>query len=385
MLARARRNLAAVPTADAVIAVAVLALGQVEVWGGVVEGPAALGAPILALGTLPLAWRRRRPLAVAGLVGASFVLGAAASIGTESLGQLIAVVVAVYSVGALVEMPRSAGVLPYAYGCAAVSVIAAGEGGASDLLFAAFVVVAPWAVGRLVGGLGRQAEALEDRAERLAYERDVWAREAAAAERGRIARELHDIVAHSVSVMVVQAGGAEELLESSPERAREALRSVRETGQQALVEMRRMVGLLRLEGDGQEGLTPQPRMAQLEELVAQARAAGLPTELRVAGTPRGRLPPGVDLSAFRILQEALTNARKHAGEATASVTVRWTDDAVELEVVDDGRGAVDGDGGHGLIGMRERAALFGGEVRAGPEPGGGFAVRARLPIASPAP
>lgn len=385
MLARARRNLAAVPTADAVIAVAVLALGQVEVWGGVVEGPAALGAPILALGTLPLAWRRRWPLAVAGLVGASLVLGAAASIGTESLGQLIAVVVAVYSVGALVEMPRSAGVLPYAYGCAAVSVIAAGEGDASDLLFAAFVVVAPWAVGRLVGGLGRQAEALEDRAERLAYERDVWAREAAAAERGRIARELHDIVAHSVSVMVVQAGGAEELLESSPERAREALRSVRETGQQALVEMRRMVGLLRLEGDGQEGLTPQPRMAQLEELVAQARAAGLPTELRVAGTPRGRLPPGVDLSAFRILQEALTNARKHAGEATASVTVRWTDDAVELEVVDDGRGAVDGDGGHGLIGMRERAALFGGEVRAGPEPGGGFAVRARLPIASPAP
>ena len=381
MLARARRTLAEVPTADAVIAVAALALGQVEVWSGAVEGAAALGAPILVLGTLPLAWRRRRPLAVAGLAGASLVLGAAASIGTESLAQLIAVLVAVYSVGALVEMPVSAAVVPYAYGCAAISVIAAGQG-ASDLLFAALAVVAPWAAGRLQRRLGQRAEELEDHAERLVKERDLRAREAAAAERSRIARELHDIVAHSVSVMVVQAGGAEELLESSPERARQALRSVRETGQQALVEMRRMVGLLRLEGDGPEELTPQPRMAQLEELVAQARAAGLPTELRVEGATRA-LPPGVDLSAFRILQEALTNARKHAGAANGSVMVRWTHDAVELEVVDDGRGAITGDGGHGLVGMRERAALFGGEVQAGPEPGGGFAVRARLPIASP--
>ena len=382
MLVRARRNLAEVPTADAVIAVATLALGQVEVWSGVVDGAAALGAPILALGTVPLAWRRRWPIAVAGLAGASLLLGAAASIGTESLAQLIAILVAVYSVGALIEMRRAVAVLLYAYACAVASVIAAGHD-ASDLVFAALVVAAPWAMGRVVRRLERRTGHLEDRAERLAEERDQRAREAASAERSRIARELHDIVAHSVSVMVAQAGGAEELLESSPERAREALRSVRETGQQALVEMRRMVGLLRLEGDGGE-LAPQPRLTQLEELVAQARAAGLPTELRVEG-PARTLPPGVDLSAFRILQEALTNARKHAGEATARVTVRWTDDALELEVVDDGSGTSNnGDGGHGLVGMRERAALFGGEVRAGPEPSGGFAVRVRLPITAPA-
>lgn len=384
MLERARRSLAGVPTADAVIAIAVLAFGQAEVWGGVVSGPAALGAATLAIGTLPLAWRRRWPLAVTAIVGVSLLLGAVVQIGAESLAQLVALLVALYSVGALVEMPRATAALPYAYGCAVVSVIAADQSGGSDLLFAALVVVAPWAVGRLVRRLGRQAGELEDRAERLAREQELRAREAAAAERHRIARELHDIVAHSVSVMVVQSGGAEELLDSSPERAREALRSVRETGQQALVEMRRMVGLLRLEGDRPEGLAPQPRMAQLEELVAQARAAGLPTELRVEGRPRS-LPPGVDLSGFRIVQEALTNARKHAGEASARIAVRWTEDSVELEVVDDGRGAADAGGGHGLVGMRERAALFGGVVHAGTEPGGGFAVRARLPIDPPAP
>jgi signal transduction histidine kinase len=199
-----------------------------------------------------------------------------------------------------------------------------------------------------------------------------------AEERARIARELHDIVAHSVSVMVAQAGGAEEIVESAPERARDAMRSVRETGQQALVEMRRMVGLLRTSEEAL-AIHPQPTLAELETLVARARHAGLHVEVGVDGAPRP-LPPGVDLSAYRIVQEALTNARKHGGAgATARVTVRWLPTGVELSIENDRTRASAGGGGHGLVGMRERTALYGGTLDAGPLPGGGFVVRALLP------
>jgi signal transduction histidine kinase len=207
----------------------------------------------------------------------------------------------------------------------------------------------------------------------------VLAREAVAEERARIAREMHDSVAHSVSVMVLQAGAAEQVLAVSPDRARESLQTIQDIGREAIVELRRMLGLLR-DPVEDASLAPQPSVGRLDTLFGQVRAAGLPVELTIEGQPR-RLPPGVDRSAYRIVQEGLTNALKHAGPAHASVTLRYGDRALELEVLDDGRGATDANGGgFGLIGMRERAALYGGELDAGARPGGGYALRARLPL-----
>ena len=373
MRSRIRTALAGVPAADAVLAVAVGVLGQVEVWTGVVSGPPGVAAPLALLGTAPLASRQRSPEAAALAPAAALAAGAIAGVGNESLALLVAAVVGMYSVAAFRDTRRAALVLVAGAAGAGTSVFAGGES-ADNLLFAGFVVGAPWAAGRLARRLGLHAR----EADRRAREHELRAREAAASERARIARELHDIVAHSVSVMIAQAGGAEEIVESAPERAREAMRCVRETGQQALVEMRRMVGLLR-SGDETLGVHPQPTLADLEALVARAREAGLHAEVRVDGTPRP-LPPGVDLSAYRIVQEALTNVHKHAGHrATARVTVRWLPAAVELSIENDGAGDGSAGDGHGLVGMRERAALYGGTLDARPRPGGGFVVRARLP------
>jgi signal transduction histidine kinase len=220
-----------------------------------------------------------------------------------------------------------------------------------------------------------------DRRLRLAErERDVAAREAVVAERARIARELHDVVAHSVSVMVVQAQAGPRLL-AAPESAGEAFRSIETTGRDALVELRRLLGVLR-GGDEQPAATaPQPGLDRLQGLVEQVRAAGLRVDLRVEGEPV-HLPAGIDLSAYRIVQEALTNTLKHAGRAEAEVIVRFEQSAVELEVLDNGTGPPpDPNGsGHGLVGMRERVALYGGILEAGSRNGHGFAVRARLPL-----
>lgn len=225
---------------------------------------------------------------------------------------------------------------------------------------------------------------LEERAARLEAERDAQAQIAAAAERARIARELHDVVAHNVSVMVVQADGASYTLDSDPGRAREALAAISHTGRQALAEMRRLLGVLRRdEGANETGRAPLPGIAELGELLEQARAAGLPVSLTVAGAPRP-LPDGAALAAYRIVQESLTNTRKHAGpRVSAAVTLRFLEDTLVLAVTDDGRGAAaTSDGaGHGLAGMRERVAVYGGSVEAGPRRGGGFQVVARLPLA----
>jgi signal transduction histidine kinase len=224
---------------------------------------------------------------------------------------------------------------------------------------------------------------LEDRAARLERERDAQARIAAVAERARIARELHDVIAHNVSVMVVQADGASYALGTDPARAREALGAISATGRQALAEMRRLLGVLRREEDGAVSeRAPQPGIGELGELLDQARGAGLPVSFTVEGDPRP-LPGGVALAAYRIVQESLTNARKHAGPvASASVLLRYSPDAVMLTITDDGRGggAQPGSHGHGLTGMRERVATYGGSISAGPCPGGGFEVVATLPI-----
>jgi len=202
-----------------------------------------------------------------------------------------------------------------------------------------------------------------------------------AEERQRIARELHDVVAHAISVIVVQARGGRRLLDTEPAEARGAFDTIEGTGQQVLGEMRRLLGLLR-ESEDQLALAPQPSLVRIDDLVEQVRDAGLPVELAIEGEPT-ELPPGIDLSAYRIVQEALTNALKHAGPATARVTLRYGEDSLELEIADDGSGSAAGNGGgHGLVGIKERVAMLGGEVEAGGRVAGGYTVRARLPYAS---
>ncbi|MFI9206206.1 sensor histidine kinase [Streptomyces sp. NPDC053048] len=264
----------------------------------------------------------------------------------------------------------------------------------SSLIAIAFMTV-PFVLAWVLGDSVRTRRAywaqLEERATRLEKEREQQAQIAVTAERARIARELHDVVAHNVSVMVVQADGAAYVLDSSPEQAKQALETISGTGRQALAEMRRLLGVLRTD-DASEGgeYVPQPDVEQISELVEQVRSAGLPVEFRVEGAPRP-LPSGVELTAYRIVQEALTNTRKHGGpDVGASVRLTYFDDGLGLLVEDDGRGAQHelyesggADGmGHGLIGMRERVGMVGGTLDAGPRPGGGFRISVLLPIKS---
>jgi signal transduction histidine kinase len=220
----------------------------------------------------------------------------------------------------------------------------------------------------------------ERRAQLAERERDVAAREAVVEERARIARELHDAIAHNVSMMVVQAGAERRVIEDDGGTTQEVLATIERIGRGALTEMRRLVGMLR--SDEGEPLAPQPGLDDLPTLVAQVSDAGLPVELHVEGERRD-LPVGIELSAYRIVQEALTNALKHAGDAHASVLIRYGADSLELEIVDDGTGepqAPVSRGGHGLVGMRERVALYGGRLDAGRRPSGGFAIRVLLPV-----
>jgi signal transduction histidine kinase len=226
------------------------------------------------------------------------------------------------------------------------------------------------------------AETLAARAELLERDQEVRAQEAVAEERARIARELHDLVAHNVSVMVVQAGAERHALGEDQASTRDALASIEQAGRQALTEARRLLGMLRRKGDGEE-LEPQPSVDQIDVLVEQVERAGVPVKLQVEGE-RVPLPAGVDLCAYRIVQEGLTNTLKHAGPANAEVLLRYAPQALDVEIRDDGRGVSqdNSDGaGHGLVGMRERVALYGGELETGPRHGGGFEVHAHLPLA----
>jgi signal transduction histidine kinase len=238
--------------------------------------------------------------------------------------------------------------------------------------------VAAWLLGDNLRTRRAYLRELEDRAERLEREREESIRRAASEEQARIARELHDVIAHNVSVMVVQAAAGDDVFDSHPEKARAALRSIDRTGRSALTELRRLLGAVRPHDE--DRLEPQPGLAALDTLAERMRAAGLPVTLHVQGALDG-VPDGVSLSAYRIVQEALTNTLKHAKASRAEVGVRRTADSVELEIVDDGVGNGSGDaGGQGLIGMRERVSLVGGSLDSGPGPSGGFRVRATLPL-----
>ncbi|MGK4581495.1 sensor histidine kinase [Kitasatospora sp. HPMI-4] len=255
----------------------------------------------------------------------------------------------------------------------------------SGLMTTPFIL--SWAWGRLTRVRRAYLIELEDRAARLERERDAQAKVAVAAERARIARELHDVVAHNVSVMIVQADGAAYVLDNSPQQAKEALGTIASTGRQALVEMRRLLGVLRT-SDTAEEYVPQPGVEELPELLEQVRTAGLPVEYTSTGDP-AELPRGVELTVYRIVQEALTNVRKHGGpDARARVAVDFRDRDLEVLIEDDGRGTTEeqmaaggADGqGHGLIGMRERVGMVSGSLDIGPRPGGGFRIRAVLPL-----
>jgi signal transduction histidine kinase len=246
------------------------------------------------------------------------------------------------------------------------------------LVFFGIVVWAPFVVGRLIRARRQRETLLEDRAVVLEREREERARAAVAEERTRIARELHDVVAHAISVIILQGRGGRRLLHDDPDEARRAFDTIERTASQALAEMRKLLGMLRAD-DELLALAPQPSLSGLDALAREVTNAGLPVELRIHGEPV-ELPAGVDLSAYRIVQEALTNALKHAGPARANVSVRYGDGELEIEVVDDGSAAGNGDGtGHGLLGIRERVNVYGGSFEAGHRTVGGYAVRARLP------
>jgi signal transduction histidine kinase len=253
------------------------------------------------------------------------------------------------------------------------------RGGAGDYLFVGVLYGGAWALGRALRERGLRAHALEDRAERAEREREQRAAAAVADERARIARELHDVIAHTVSVMVVQTGAVRSRIKRERPRDAELLAEVEAAGRDAIDELRRMLGVLRT-GEERLSLAPQPGLDGLDPLVEQVRGSGLPVDVEVEGE-RVPLPAGIDLAAYRILQESLTNALKHAGPARAAVRLRYSERGLAIEVTDDGAGTSNGDGtGHGLVGMRERVALYGGTLQAGPRPGGGYAVNALLPL-----
>ncbi|MGH9224003.1 MAG: sensor histidine kinase [Acidimicrobiales bacterium] len=375
--------------ADGLLAALVTAISLPGPWitreGFDFREPDGFALFLVLLSSVPLAWRRRHSFTIFNLVLVASVASAVRNYGSASGG--LSVIIVLYTMAAHCDRRRSlAAATLSAAGLFVVLATTPTKVEVADVVASYVVFAAAWILGDNVRVRRAYVVELEDRTERLERQKAEQARRAVATERGRIARELHDVIAHHVSVMVVQAGGARRVLDRRPDQAREALQSIETTGRQALSEMRRLLGVLRadedLTGTG-DGRAPQPGVAALDVLVDQLREAGLPVDLRVEGEPRP-LDSGVDLSAYRIVQEALTNTLKHAGPAEAHVVVRYGAGDVELEITDDGRGggADSGNGaadGHGLVGMKERVSLFGGELRAGPRPGGGYLVRARLP------
>ncbi|AXG78527.1 sensor histidine kinase [Streptomyces paludis] len=355
---------------------------------------AAMAAVLLL--SLTVALRRRAPgtmLLGAGVIGVGQV-----AFDIEPNPADFAMLVIIYTVAGQ-GGPRWVSRLALAGGVAATPVSQLRwplpESGTAGRVFFTVVMTVPFVLAWVLGDSLRTRRAyfdqLEERATRLEKEREAEAKVAVAAERARIARELHDVVAHNVSVMVVQADGAAYVLDAAPDQAKQALETISTTGRQALAEMRRLLGVLRTgDAEDSDGYVPQPDVGQIEDLVEKVREAGLTVDFRIEGTPRP-LPSGVELTAYRIVQEALTNSRKHGGpDVGASVRLVYFDDGLGLLVEDDGRGAThelyeDGgaDGrGHGLIGMRERIGMVGGTLDAGPRPGGGFRISALLPLKS---
>jgi signal transduction histidine kinase len=348
------------------------------------RAPDVFAVLLILLQAAPLALRRSRPATVLLITALATVTYDLAGYGTGAGG--VALLVATYSVGAFAARPRAWPLLAFTIAVVSLDLfLAPGNAKADAVLGNYLIFVTAFLLGDNLRTRRAYVMELEARAARAELDREALTRRAVAEERARIAREMHDVVAHSVSVMVVQSGAARRT--SDPEKANVLVGRIEVTGRQALTELRRLLGVLRDgNADTPPALAPQPGLEQLETLIQHMSAAGLDCELTLTGRRRA-LSPGVDLTAFRIVQEALTNCLKHAGPARASVSVDFGDRLLSLVVTDDGRGVspapASGDltsGGHGLIGMRERIAVFGGSLWAGPRRGGGYDVIAQLPL-----
>jgi signal transduction histidine kinase len=344
-----------------------------------IHAPDLLGSLLVALSAAPVAVRRRWPLAALSVCVAIDTLIDASGYSVGRIG--IASLVLLYSVAARRGLAMSmAGLL-----MALLAYLTGSLAGSSTLsvpshVLVVFVFTAAWGLGRTIRLRRAYLDELRDRADRLERAKEADSRAVRAEERSRIARELHDVIAHHVSVMTVQAAAARKVLRRDADLAGEALTAVEDTGRKAMAEMRAMVSVLRAGSPAELG--PQPGMSALPALVEQMREAGLPTRLDVVGRPP-QLPAGIDLAAYRLVQEALTNSLRHAGpHASAVVGVRCLPEGLEVSVRDDGRGPMGPvkQTGHGLAGIRERVALYGGILSIGPLPGGGFEVHATFPL-----
>jgi len=341
-----------------------------------------ISIPTVAVLVLPLFARRRFPFAAPA---AYWLLAAAISFGDGVLLAFIGSLGVVGLASAFLlgnlrnPLQAGAGLIIVLVGIVIVVYNIPGPLPVGDFVFIPLRFVVAWVAGWALRERAEQAEAAEERAARAEREREAAARVAVAEERARIARELHDIVAHAVSVMVLQVGAVRHKLPDSLGEDRDALRGVELAGRTALTEMRRLLAAMRRDGEDVE-FTPQPGLDGLDSLLQEVGRAGLPVELHVDGEPFP-LPRGIDLSAYRIVQEGLTNALKHASASVADVTVRYRPDEVEIEVRDNGLGSATTDGlGHGLVGVGERVKIYGGEMSAGTATGGGFVLSTRLPL-----
>jgi signal transduction histidine kinase len=369
---------------DQLIGLLVLVAIELDAWLGSPPDGRALPALAGLLLSVAVAVRRRWPLgAILGVLAAwtaGVVLGSRGGLGAP---LVVPITLLFYGLGAFAAERPSVSVLGLAVVVIAIDALIAGGRQASNLPGTEILgLLVPYSLGRMVRARATRERAYREESELLDAGRDLSARKAANEERARIARELHDVIAHSVSVMVIQAGGARLVMGSDPERAEGSLRTVERAGRDALAEMRRLLGVLDAHKDPR-ALAPQPGLADIHDLLSSARAAGLATNLQIDGEPI-TVSPALDLCAYRIVQEALTNAIKHAGPANAEVHIRWGRSALELEVADNGRGPVaveSASGGHGLVGMHERAVLHGGSIESGAGDSSGFTVRAHLPLA----
>jgi signal transduction histidine kinase len=345
------------------------------------QGPLWLDVALIVAVVAPLLARRRFPFGAPLAVGAAVIVSSLVDnrLVPRNFIAFLCGCAAAFLVALLRDRRQAVAGLALVVGTEAIVARTDPQGGIGNFVFIALIFTVVWVVGFALGRKFAEADEARDRAARAEREREERARAAVADERARIARELHDVVGHSVSVMTVQAAGVRRLLRPDQERERDALLVVERTGREALAEMRRMVGVLRRPEEA-PALAPQPSLEHLDRLVAQASEAGLEVDLRIEGEAV-ELPAGVDLTAYRLVQEGLTNAVKHAQAKRVQVVVQYSDGEVEVTVSDDGRGVGTGDGGgHGLVGMRERVSVYGGELDAGPKPGGGYRLRAKLPL-----
>ena len=366
---------------DVALTAVFVAVGQLVAWGAIQDSNTAphgsrtvQSVLYLAFDLLVVLWRRA-PLPALAVMLPLGILQTALGGTSSFFAAFVAVLFVLFGAASRSPLPVAGAAAVWVFG-GLVGIVAVSDdlSFSNELPFSGLVIAVVATLGAVLHRRGLQTTSAIARVDELEAERERVLEE----ERARIARELHDVIAHSVSVMIVQAGAARLTLNGESPQTTDALLSVERAGRQALDEMRRLLGMLR-QGHPEPQLTPQPGLGQVDRLIEQVRAAGLPVELAVEGTPVP-LAPGVDLSAYRIVQEALTNAIKHAEATSARLRLRYEADALAIEVVDDGRGGSAGGSGHGLVGMRERVELYRGTFEAGPADGRGFRVHARLPV-----